>query len=119
MSLVSAAAGDGGGGGTLALLRLLIVPASPEAVPPVGTQTPGLGPYTLDEAQDPVPVRQYYFPLCFCACVSDTSVCPQCCGSFSKATLASGGPVTATPLSSGFYKFVFDLEVADALILRL
>jgi hypothetical protein len=38
---------------------------------------------------------------------------------FSKATLASGGPVTATPLSSGFYKFVFDLEVADALILRL
>ena len=43
---------------------------------------------TLDEAQDPVPedneevpVRQYCFPLCFCACVSAASVCPQCCGS--------------------------------------
>ena len=24
---------------------------------------------------------QYYFPLCFCACASAASVCPQCCGS--------------------------------------
>ena len=38
---------------------------------------------------------------------------------FSKAALASGGTVTTTLLPSGFHKFVFDLEVADALILRV
>ena len=41
------------------------------------------GSTTLDEAQDPVleenedvRLRQYYFPLCFCACASATSVLP-------------------------------------------
>ena len=38
---------------------------------------------------------------------------------FSTATLASGGVVKATLLPSGFHAFTFDVDVADALILRV
>ena len=38
---------------------------------------------------------------------------------FSTAVLASGGAVKATRLPSGFHVFTFDIDVADALILRL